>query len=97
MIEVLKILLLNHTLPLNAHCRATVEDGTNRYHVPINDSMALARAFERIVADDETHERFGRYSRMKAVNEFDERKVVAQVVKELLSVAAPGRPPAIGP
>lgn len=81
----------------SVHCRATVEDGKNGYHVPIKDSMALARAIETIVADDDTRERFGRYSRMKAVNEFDERKVVAQVAKELLSVATYGRAPTVGP
>jgi N,N'-diacetylbacillosaminyl-diphospho-undecaprenol alpha-1,3-N-acetylgalactosaminyltransferase len=68
----------------SVHCRATVEDGKNGYHVPIKDSKALANAIEKIITDDDKREKFGRYSRVKALNEFDERKVVSQVVQEIL-------------
>jgi N,N'-diacetylbacillosaminyl-diphospho-undecaprenol alpha-1,3-N-acetylgalactosaminyltransferase len=68
----------------SVHCRATVEDGKNGYHVPIKNSRALANAIEKIITDDDKRENFGRYSRVKALNEFDERKVVSQVVQEVL-------------
>ena len=68
----------------SVHCRATVEDGKNGYHVPIRDSKALANAIEKTINDDDKRDAFGRYSRLKAVNEFDERKIVSQVVKEML-------------
>ena len=68
----------------SVHCGATVEDGKNGYHVPIRDSNALANAIEKIIIDDDKRDAFGRYSRLKAVNEFDERKIVSQVVKEML-------------
>lgn len=67
----------------SVHCRGTVEEGKNGYRVPIKDSKALADAIERIVTDDESRERFGRHSRAKAVNEFDENTVVSQVVHEM--------------
>lgn len=68
----------------SVHCSATVEDGKNGYQVPIKDSQALANAIEKIITDDAKREAFGRYSRLKALDEFDERKVVSQVVKEML-------------
>ena len=68
----------------SVHCRATVEDRKNGYHVPIKDSKALANAIEKIIADHDKKVKFGRYSRVKALNEFDERKIVSQVVQEIL-------------
>lgn len=67
----------------SVHCRATVEDGKNGYHVPIKDSQALANAIEKTISDDDKRGAFGRYSRFKAVNELDERKIVSHVVKEM--------------
>jgi N,N'-diacetylbacillosaminyl-diphospho-undecaprenol alpha-1,3-N-acetylgalactosaminyltransferase len=68
----------------SVHCRATVEHGKNGYHVPIKDSKALAYAIKEIVTDEDKMERFGRYSRAKAVNEFDENKIALEVVREIL-------------
>ncbi len=69
----------------SVHCRATVEDGKNGYHVPIKDSRALADAIKQIMTDDDKREKFGRYSRIKALNEFDENKVISKVVQGMLS------------
>lgn len=68
----------------SVHCCATVEDDKNGYRVPIKDSQALANAIETIITDDSRRKAFGKYSRLKVLNEFDERKVVTQVVKEIL-------------
>ena len=68
----------------SVHCRATVEEGKNGYHVPIKDSKALANAIVTIITNDVMREDFGRFSREKAVNEFDERKVVAMVVQVIM-------------
>ncbi len=68
----------------SVHCRATVEDGKNGYLVPIKDSEALAEAIEKIINDEGKRKAFGKYSRIKALNEFDERKIVTSVVNEIL-------------
>ena len=66
------------------HCRGTVEDGRNGFVVPIRDSAALAGAIRKIVCDDELAKNFGEYSRLKAVNEFDETTVIRQVVQQIM-------------
>jgi len=66
------------------HCSGTVEDGRNGFVVPIRDSTALADAIRRIISDDELAKNFGDYSRMKAVNEFDETTVIRQVVQQIM-------------
>lgn len=68
----------------SVHCSATVEDDKNGYRVPIKNSQALANAIEKIITNDAKRKAFGKYSRLKALNEFDERKIVSQVVKEIL-------------
>ena len=70
----------------SVHCRATVEDGKNGYHVPIKDSKALASAIEKIIVDNDKMEKFGRYSREKALNELDERKIVSEVVRKMMKI-----------
>ncbi len=66
------------------HCRGTVEDGKNGFIVPIRDSASLASAIKTIVCDDELAKNFGDYSRMKAVNEFDEATIIRQVVQQIM-------------
>src|SRR5207237_7943469 len=68
----------------SVHCRGTVEHGNNGYHVQVKDFRALADAIREIIADDDKRERFGRYSREKAVAEFDEKTIVADVVRRML-------------
>ena len=62
-------------------CRAPVENGRNGFLVPIKDSKALAAAIETLMVDEKKREEFGRYSRMKAVTEYDEKVIVRQVVE----------------
>jgi N,N'-diacetylbacillosaminyl-diphospho-undecaprenol alpha-1,3-N-acetylgalactosaminyltransferase len=65
-------------------CRAVLEEGKNGYLVPIRDPKALADAIEVLMNDDKKRKEFGRYSRLKAENEFDEKVIVQQVFKEFL-------------
>ena len=44
------------------------------------DPEALAQAIERLLVDREMRERFGRAAREKAEREFDEQKVVAEIL-----------------
>ena len=52
--------------------------------VKITVKSASANAIEKIITDDDKREAFGRYSRLKVLNEFDERKIVSQVIKQIL-------------
>lgn len=64
-------------------CRGTVEEGQNGLLVPMRDSHALATAISRVMSDDDLRSRLGRYSRVKAVRDFDERPIVAGALREL--------------
>ena len=64
-------------------CKEVVEDGKNGYLIPIKDSKALADAIEVLINDDKKRADFGRYSRLKAEKEFDEKVVVDRIIKEL--------------
>ncbi len=65
------------------HCKGTVEDSKNGLLVPIKDSQGLADAIEQLMNDDIRREKFGRYSRQKALNEFSEEVIVSKVIKEV--------------
>lgn len=67
----------------SAGCKEVVEDGKNGYLIPIKDSKALADAIEVLINDDKKRADFGRYSRLKAEKEFDEKVVVDRIIKEL--------------
>lgn len=59
-------------------CRMVVRDGINGFLVPVRDPHALAEAIERLVCDAELRQRMGKASREIAVQEFDERKILAE-------------------
>ena len=65
-------------------CRGPVEDGRNGFLVPPRDSEALAQAIARIMGDEELRRQFGKYSREKIEEEFDDGLVVAQLMKEIV-------------
>jgi len=71
----------------SVHCRGTVDEGKNGYLVPIKNAKALAAAIEKLMIDDDKRTRFGRYSREKAVREFDEKAIVPNVIEELLGTS----------
>ena len=64
-------------------CRAAVEEGMNGLLIPIRDSTALADAIVRIMDNDRLREQFGRYSRIKAVMDFDESKIIPMALREM--------------
>jgi N,N'-diacetylbacillosaminyl-diphospho-undecaprenol alpha-1,3-N-acetylgalactosaminyltransferase len=66
------------------HCSRTVDDGKNGYLVPIKDGKALAKAIRDIVTDESKLQAFGQHSRMKVVNEFDEKKIIGEMIQQIL-------------
>jgi glycosyltransferase involved in cell wall biosynthesis len=67
-------------------CREIVEPGVNGTLVPVEDPAALARAFGEL-ADPERRAAFGRASRARALDRFDERVVVRRVLETYAAVA----------
>ncbi|MES2430033.1 MAG: glycosyltransferase family 4 protein [Bacteroidota bacterium] len=58
----------------NVGCRETVDNGKNGYLVPVKNIDALVLAMEKIInMPAEERLQMGKYSRQKAVSEFDER------------------------
>jgi len=68
----------------NPHCSKTVDDGKNGFIVPVRDASALANAIKEVITNPERAREFGSNSRSKAVNEFDERKIVGKLVREIM-------------
>ena len=66
-----------------------MEEGKNGYLVPIKDSRALADAISMIIDDPDKLRNFGEYSRQKAVREFDEKKIVVEVLSKLGILSSP--------
>lgn len=58
-------------------CREVVRDGDNGLLVPARDSVALARALRRLLADPELRMRMAQRSRERAVREFSLDGVIA--------------------
>lgn len=68
----------------NEHCSGAVIDGVNGLIVPIKDSNALASSIERIVNDSGIADKFGEKSRLKALDELDEEKIMQELVKAIV-------------
>ena len=64
-------------------CSETVECGKNGYLIPIKDADALAKALGSFLGDSSILEGFGRYSRIKAEKEFNEKAVIGDIIKNL--------------
>ncbi|MDR7523565.1 MAG: glycosyltransferase family 4 protein [Armatimonadota bacterium] len=58
-------------------CREVVRDGQNGFLVPARNAPRLIEAVRRLVHDRDQRVRFGRESRRRALEEFDERRVIA--------------------
>ncbi len=67
----------------NPSCSGTVDQGKNGFIVPVKDSIRLAEAIRTLVADQLLREQFGRYSREKALKDFDEKTIVPKAFKQL--------------
>lgn len=59
-------------------CRECVDEGVNGFKVPVKSSKKLAEAVVRIIEDDSMRVEMGKQSRLKAINEFDGRQVIAK-------------------
>ncbi len=57
-------------------CREVVEDGRNGFLVPVRSPSALLDRVLRLAGDPELRGRFGHESRLRAIAEFDERRVI---------------------
>lgn len=62
-------------------CREVVEDGTNGYLVPIKNSVKLASAMEKFIVNPDLISRMGKASRRMAIQKFDSKKVVKEILK----------------
>ena len=61
-------------------CRDVVDDGVNGLLVPVGDARALASAVEKLLASPDLRARMGKAARLKALDEFDERKVTQDIM-----------------
>jgi len=64
-------------------CRGTIEEGKNGFLIPPRDASALAVAIERVMSDGTLRDSLGRYSRVKAVRDFDEEAIVPEALRIL--------------
>ncbi len=62
-------------------CREVVEDGINGYLVPIKDPTKLASAMEKFIVNPDLISRMGKASRRMAIQRFDSKKVVKEILK----------------
>jgi glycosyltransferase involved in cell wall biosynthesis len=69
-------------------CRQVVDHGTTGVLVPARDAVALADAVGSLAADSALREAMGRAARVRAEQEFDERRIIARTLdtyRQLLS------------
>jgi glycosyltransferase involved in cell wall biosynthesis len=57
-------------------CRQVVVDGETGVLVPVRDDVAVAGAMLRLAREPQTRERMSRAARMRACEEFDDRRVI---------------------
>lgn len=67
-----------------AGCKEVVEDGRNGFLVPVRDAKALAKAIEKFINLPESRRmEMGKYSREKAIREFDEKFIIDIYLKNI--------------
>lgn len=57
-------------------CRCVVDNGTNGFIIPKRSSRHLAQRVQQLAENPDLREAMGRASRIKAIEEFDERKII---------------------
>lgn len=67
-------------------CREVVDAGVNGFLIPIRDTTSLADRLAEIMSEPEKRMEFGRRSRAKAKEEFDEGIVVQKIIKDLYAM-----------
>ncbi len=61
-------------------CRDVVDDGSNGYLVPVTDSQAISSAITKLGSDPDLRKRMGERGRERALEHFDESRVVDRVL-----------------
>jgi len=61
-------------------CKEVVDHGRNGFLIPKKDSNALAEAIEILIKNKKLREKFGKYSRQKAIKEFDKNIVIEKTI-----------------
>ena len=69
-------------------CRQVVADGETGALFPVRDSAALTRALTRLVVDRPLRIRQGVAARVRAMADFDDRKVIATTLRAYEQAAA---------
>ena len=72
-------------------CREVVRDGVDGLLVPVRDAKALASAMARLLDDPALATRLGAAARDKALQQFDERSVVARTLEVYRELLGPDR------
>jgi glycosyltransferase involved in cell wall biosynthesis len=62
-------------------CREVVTDGVTGLLVPVRDATALADAIARLASDPNLRTRLGRAARARAIEQYDEEKIVDQTLR----------------
>ena len=62
-------------------CRDVVSEGENGYLVPVKDSVLLAAKIDDLAKDPDTRKIMGENGRIRAINEFDIKRVVKQYME----------------
>ncbi len=68
-------------------CRETVDHGKNGFLIPAQNKAALIDALNLLTQDESKRSEFGKYSRLKAENEFGEKMVLSRVMSELYGIS----------
>ena len=64
-------------------CCGAVEDTKNGYLIPVKNSWALEDAIIRILDDENISKKFGEYSRVKAIRDFDESTIIPGALRQM--------------
>jgi glycosyltransferase involved in cell wall biosynthesis len=73
-------------------CREVVQDGRTGLLVPVGDAAALAAAIDRLAGDAALRRRMGDAAADKAVDEFDQRDVIARTLETYARLTPARRP-----
>ena len=68
----------------NKHCSEAVINGYNGLVVPVKDSYELSKSIEKIIVDKDLAKKFGENSRKKALEDFDEEKIMEELIEAII-------------
>ena len=67
-------------------CKGPVEDGLNGYLVPPRDFLALGRAIEKVLTNDDLQSKMGAHSLKLMKEYYDDKAVFSMVIEKVLGV-----------